>query len=43
MPKPELAFHSPSGLWSPIAGVAGLEEMILALDEPTGDSPAEAG
>ncbi|MDQ3986669.1 MAG: cupin domain-containing protein [Actinomycetota bacterium] len=39
MPKPEMEFFNPEDRfsWSPIEGVEGLEEMILARDEKTDD------
>ncbi len=39
MPKPELEFFDPNERmqWSPIAGVEGLEEIVLSKDEETGD------
>lgn len=35
MAKPELEFHIPTNPWLP-AGVAGIEEQLLARDEATG-------
>lgn len=38
MPKPEMEFWDPfeQGEWTPVAGVDGLSERILARDEHTG-------
>jgi hypothetical protein len=37
MAKPELEFFDPMAeTWRPVAGVQGLEELILARDEETG-------
>jgi hypothetical protein len=39
MPKPEMEFFFPEDKfsWSAVAGVEGLEEIVLAKDEETGD------
>ena len=33
-----MAFHDPSDAWRPVPGVGGLDEVIVARDEDTGDS-----
>lgn len=39
MPKPEMEFVFPEGkfTWTPVEGVEGLKEIVLAKDEDTGD------